>query len=378
MAIVDAAGTVALNRSFAHDRAGLEELMSVLADMSPSPAPVAIERAEGILVETLQAGGHAVYPVSPRIAARARERYQAAPRKDDRFDAFVLADTLRSEMRRWRALAIATPTLAELRVLVRERRRLLESQQAVESQLRSQLEAYHPAVIHLFSSVDRAITLSFIREYSTPQAASRLGPRRMEAFLARHGYTGRVPPEVLVERLRAGLLAPSEGTGVGHRFATLALVDHLELLNRQLKAYDVRVASVFARHPDGPLFASFPGVGPVIGSSLLAEVGEDRARFPTLSVMLAEAGLAPVTRASGKVTRVRFRRACNTRLRDTFSWWAYTLKRIDEPTRLVYLAALERGQHPHRALRGIGGRWARVLWRCWQNRTCYDPSLRGS
>jgi hypothetical protein len=93
---------------------------------------------------------------------------------------------------------------------------------------------------------------------------------------------------------------------------------------------------------------------------------------------MAEAGLAPVTLASGKVTRVRFRRACNTRLRDVFNWWAYTLKRIDEPTRTAYLAALDRGQRPHRALRGVGARWARILWRCWHDNTTYDPRRRAT
>jgi transposase len=145
-------------------------------------------------------------------------------------------------------------------------------------------------------------------------------------------------------------------------------------VNRQLKAFDVRIAEVFETHPDAAVFASFPAVGPVISASLLAEIGEDRQRFPTVDVLLAEAGLAPVTLASGKVTRVRFRRACNTRLRDTFNWWAYNLKRIDEPSRATYLAALERGQQPHRVLRTIGARWARILWRCWQDAVAFDPA----
>ena len=85
-----------------------------------------------------------------------------------------------------------------------------------------------------------------------------------------------------------------------------------------------------------------------------------------------------MTHASGKVTRVRLRRACNLRLRDTFNWWAYTLKRIDEPSRVTYLAALDRGQHSHRALRTIGARWARILWRCWQDHTTYDPGRRAA
>jgi transposase len=56
---------------------------------------------------------------------------------------------------------------------------------------------------------------------------------------------------------------------------------------------------------------------------LLAEIGEDRARFPTPAVLLAESGLAPVTRASGRSRNVRFRYAANTRLREAAMWWAY-------------------------------------------------------
>ncbi len=378
LAVVDDDGTVVMNDRFSHDCAGLQGLLAALGRQGSAPVPVAIERCEGIVVEALQANGHPVFPLSPRTSARARERYQASARKDDRFDAFVLADTLRLEHRRWRALAVPSPELAELRVLVRDRRRTLESHQAVEAQLRANLDAYHPGVARLFSSVDRGITLAFLRDYPTPGAAARVGSARMQGFLDRHGYTGRAPADVLVHRLRSHLLSATPGSIEGHRFGALALADHLELLNRQLKAFDAHIAEIFSRHPDAEIFASFPGAGPVISASLLAEIGEDRLRFPTVAILLAEAGLAPVTLASGKVTRVRLRRACNARLRDTFSCWAYTLKRIDEPTRVAYLAGRARGQHAHRALRGVGARWARILWRCWQDGVPFDPALRAA
>ena len=221
VAIVNGDGLVTVNRRFAHDTVGLDALLGELAGAGPYLVPVAIERSEGVLVEALQQRGHAVYPVSPRVAARARERYQAAHRKDDRFDAFVLADTLGLEIGRWRAMPKASPALSELRVLVRDRRRIHETQQAVEAQLRSGLEAYHPAAARLFSSVDRSITLAFLRAYPTPQAASRVGEKRMAAFLARQGYTGRVPAAVLVERLRHHLLASSPGSTAGHMHGAL-------------------------------------------------------------------------------------------------------------------------------------------------------------
>jgi Transposase len=89
--------------------------------------PVALERSEGLLVERLQGNGQVVFPVSPRISARARERYKAAAVKDDRFDAFVLADTLRHEHVHWRPLTVPSLLLAEIRALTRDRDRLLET-----------------------------------------------------------------------------------------------------------------------------------------------------------------------------------------------------------------------------------------------------------
>ncbi len=375
LAIVDNVGEVAVNRPFPHDRDGLDRLVAELESHGGPEVPVAIERSEGVLVGRLLAGGYRVYPVGPRISARARERYQAAVRKDDRFDAFVLADTLRQEISRWRPLSPLSAPLGELRVLVRDRRRMLETQQAVEAQLRATLDAYHPGPARLFSSVDRAITLAFIRDYPSPDAAKYVGEARMQRFLDRHGYTGRVPAAVLAERLRTASMPTGEATTAGYTWSALQMVDHLELLNHQLKAFDERIATVFETHPDAPIFASFPAAGPVTASALLAEIGEDRNRFPTVDALLAEAGLAPVTLASGRTTRVRFRRACNPRLRDTFNWWAYTLKRIDPPSRARYLAALDRGQHAHRALRSVGTSWTRVLWRCWQDHTTYNPGI---
>src|SRR3712207_3586696 len=58
-----------------HDVAGLEQLQRALAAFGAS-LPIAVERAEGLLVEQLVAAGHQVYPVNPRVAARIRERYR--------------------------------------------------------------------------------------------------------------------------------------------------------------------------------------------------------------------------------------------------------------------------------------------------------------
>ncbi|MGH3462524.1 MAG: IS110 family transposase [Kribbellaceae bacterium] len=374
LCVVDSAGRRQIQLRLRHDVAGLADLQAVLQRFG-SRLPIAVERSEGLLVEQLQAFGHVVFPVSPRIAARARERYKVAAVKDDRFDAFVLADTLRHEHGHWRPLAVPSPLLAEIKALTRDRDRLLETQQAVEHQLRMILEAYHPAPARLFSSVDRQITLSFVQDYPTPAVAARVKAARMAGFLARHHYTGRVPAQVLAERMRANLLTASPGTVAGKSFSAQTFSRLLQLLNTQLAEFDDAIAAAVADHPDAPIFASFPGVGPVTTAVLLAEIGEDRQRYPRDAVLLAEAGLAPVTRASGRSRSVRFRYAANTRLREAAMWWAYnSMKESPWAAAAFRQARDQRGQRYHRALRGLSARWMRILWRCWTDGVPYEPA----
>lgn len=375
LCVVDGTGRKVMELRVAHDVAGLEELLRQLSKHGDR-VPVAVERAEGLLVEHLQAHGHPVFPVSPRIAARARERYRVASVKDDRFDAFVLADTLRHEHGHWRALAVSSPLLAELRALTRDRDRLLETQQATEAQLRAILEAYHPAPARLFSSLDRQIALAFIADYPTPQVASRVRTTRMAGFLRRNGYTGRVPAQVLTERMRANLLSGSAGTVAGKAHSARTFARLLGGMNEALAEFDDAIASVVAEHPDAGIFASLPGVGPILTAVLLAEIGEDRRRYPTSQALLAEAGLAPVTRSSGRSRSVRFRYAANRRLREAAMWWAFNSIKVSPWAAASFrLARDERGQRYHRALRGLAARWMRVAWRCWQDGTTYDPAL---
>lgn len=374
LCILDAAGRMLNQGKFTHDVAGAGELTERLTRYG-AVRGIAIERSEGLLVEALQDQGHQLFCVSPKMSARARERYRLAPTKSDAFDAFVLADSLRHEHRHWRPLAVPSPLLAELRALTRDRERLIWNQRDVENQLRAIVLTFHPGVLHLFSSLDRDITLAFLRDYPTPAHAGRVGASRMAAFCTRHGYSGRTQPELLVERLRTNLLSASTGTTAGKAFTAALFVDQLELLNTQLRAITKRIRERLVEHPDAAIFLSFPGMGEVTAAIMLAEMGEDRARFPNAGVLLAETGTAPVTRSSGRSRHVTFRYAANKRMRHAIDWWAFVAVRENDWAHEAYQQARARGQLHNRALRGIGARWIRILWRCWTDGTTYDPTL---
>jgi transposase len=178
---------------------------------------------------------------------------------------------------------------------------------------------------------------------------------------------------MLVDRLIPHLLSASEGTTAGKSFAATLFAEELRLHTDHLRAFDRRLDQLLKLHPDAPMFLSFPGIGPIVAATLISEMGEDRNRFPSVDVLLAETGLAPVTKASGRTRQVRFRYAANRRMRHVIDWWVFVAAREDPWSKIVYETSRARGQGKYRALRGLGARWMRILWRCWTDHTCYDP-----
>lgn len=304
LCVVDTSGALVMQQQINHDVAGLRLLAARVADLG-SAVSVGIERAEGLLVEFLHTlPTVTLYCISPKIAARARERYRVSASKSDSFDAFVLADTLRHEHWRWRPLSCPSPLTAQVQAVSRDRQRVLHAKVACEARLRAVLESYYPAPLHLFSELDRDITLAFIRAYPTPEQARHIKTGRMAAFCARQHYTGRTDPAVLVGRLSEHLLGASEGTTAGKQFTASLFAEELRLHTQHLRAFDRRIQQLLPLHPDASIFLSFPGIGPVVAASLISEMGEDRSRFPAPEVLMAEAGLAPVTRKSGRTKQV--------------------------------------------------------------------------
>jgi transposase len=110
----------------------------------------------------------------------------------------------------------------------------------------------------------------------------------------------------------------------------------------------------------------------------VAELGDDRARFASADHVAAEAGVAPVTRASGKHRGVAFRWTCNKRLRQALTTFADNSRHASAWAAGVYARARTRGcRHPH-AVRILARAWTRVLWRCWQAHERYDVGRHGA
>lgn len=335
---------------------------------------VAIERPDGPVVDALMGAGLEVVVIASRQVKALRERYGSAGNKDDAFDAYVLADCLRTDGGRLRALVPDSPATLTLRALVRARRDLVEARVAAANQLRAHLQIVFPGAVGLFADIDSPISLSFLERFSSAASADWLSERRLGAWLSANGYCGRRSAGELYRRLAqapAGLMG-DEGRARGA--LTRAYVAVLVVLRAQIAALRARIAEQLALHPDGQIFTSLPRSGTLRAATLLAEIGDCRERFPSADSLACLAGAAPSTRSSGKHRAVTFRWAADKKLRNALIDFAGDSRHANPWAADLYAKARARGKtHPH-AERILARSWCGVIWRCWQDRVPYDPT----
>jgi transposase len=373
--IIDLAGHVLESFEVTHDRDGLAQLLRRLGRYGKR-VRIAIERPSGLVVDTLVEAGHQVFPIHPNAVKASRPRYRSHGAKSDSSDAYLLADLLRTDGHRWAPLSPQSDSIRALRALVRARDDLVASRISLANQLRSTLEAFWPGAAVIFAAIDTPIALAFLRHYPSPGSATRLTEAQLGRFCRDQHYSGRRSASALLQRLHA---APSGHAGVLTAAAlaevVLALVAVLEPLIDQIAHLSRRIESFVASLPDGQIIMSFPRAGRICAAQILAELGDVRERFPDLDRLAAEAGVVPLTYASGKTRSVAFRWACNHRLRRAITTLADNSRHANLWARSIYAAARQRGcDHPH-AIRILARAWLRVIWRAWTNRVPYNAEL---
>jgi transposase len=370
--IVDGRGREIARTMVEHTAAGLGDLPTFLA--RHGVGEVAIERPDGPVIDALLGAALTVVVISPNQVKNLRGRYGSAGNKDDRFDAFVLADTLRTDRARLRRLEPDTPATVALRRACRARKDLVNHRVAVANQLRAHLRNVFPGAVGLFAELDSAISLAFLARFTTQDQADWLTLTRLDAWLAKQGYSGKVDPGVLHARLTA---APRGITGEDANTQapiTTALLAVLSTLAQQIKTLSTQISRQLDAHADQHIFTSLPKAGRVRAARLLAEIGDCRAKFPTPESLACLAGAAPSTRQSGKLRAVTFRWSCDKQLRDAVTDFAGDSRHANPWAADLYRRARDRGHdHPH-AVRILARAWLFVIWHCWQHGTAYDPA----
>ena len=371
VSIVNDRGLEVARKTVEHTAAGLRALVRFLG--KHGVCEVAIERGDGPVVDALLEADLTVVVISPNRLKNLRSRYGSAGNKDDRFDAYVLADTLRTDRTRLRPLTHDSEATKTLRATVRARRDLVKHRVALCNQLRAHLQAAFPGAVGLFADLDSQISLKFLARFDSQERADWLSVKRLAAWLSSVGYCGRKDPADLFAHLQSAPRGPVGPDGAARAHVTRAMLTVLGELVEQIATLQAQIAEQLALHADAHIFQSLPKGGTVRAARLLAEIGDVRGRFPDAASLACLAGVAPSTRQSGKHKAVTYRWAVNKELRDAICDFAGDSRRANPWAAKIYNDAIARGKdHPH-ATRILARAWLGVIWRCWQDDTPYEP-----
>jgi len=372
--IVNAEGQIVADFEFAHS---LEGWKSFVEKTSGWPyLGVAIETSQGAAVDQLLQREYSIYPVHPVSAQSYRERKAPSGTKSDHLDAWGLADALRVDGHGWKALQPMDPMTQQLRLLCRDEVSLIEQRTALVNQLQQALAEYYPAALEAFDDWTDAFTWEFVLAFPTPQVLVTAGKRRWEKFLHTHKLWR---PETAEKRLKlfaqADQFKASEPIIRAKSQLAVSLSKLLCTLRQQLKLYRKQIEALFRDHPDRDLFGSLPGAKKILAPRLLGAVGNDPDRYGSQEVLQCIAGTSPVSYQSGRINKVRIRWSCDKFLRHTVHLWADCFRKASAWGQAYYQKKRQEGMSHACALRCLGQRLLKILFRMLKDKTPYDAEL---
>jgi transposase len=387
---MDEARRVAWEASVEHSGSALSALAERLvreAGGQPEAVAVLLETPQGPVAEGLLERGVHLYSVNPKQLDRLRDRHTVAGAKDDRRDAFVLADTLFADRHLCRRVQPTAADVRQLRELSHLHQELSGELGKLCNQLRELLQRYFPALLGLCAAADEPWLWELLQRAPSPQEAARLRRPALGELLRQHRIR-RLSAQALLEALRAPALRLAPGTTEACCTRVKLLLPRLTLLHAQQRDVGRRLDALLEamaqpsegqeegqkrEHRDVAILQSLPGVGRIVAAALLAEAWLALTQRD-YHALRAHGGAAPVTRQSGKRATVLMRRACCPRLREAFYHWARVSTQHDARCREHYATLRKKGHSHGRALRSVVDRLLRLLMALLKIGTLYDPN----
>lgn len=357
-----------------HSKEGMNRLQNRIYKFSRKLDNVlfSLETDKGLVVSTLMDWGYTVYPINPKAVDRYRDRYKASGVKCDEFDACVLANILRTDRDRFQSILPDSELSREIKVLTRDRDKLVGDRTRLSNRLTSILKAYYPAALELFSEVAQPITLSFLSKYPTYQDVKQISYAEFRRFLSENRYPHPRRAKGMYEKLQQPHLECEDMLTRTKSRLMLATVWQLQFLMDEIKSYEKEIKKLLESHPDASIFLSLPGAGDILSARFIAELGDNRDRYQEAGDIQAVSGSAPITIQSGKKRYVRFRRSCKKPFRNTVHAFAFCSTKECVWAREHYDQQIATGKTHNQAIRSLSNKWMKIIFTLWKRGETYD------
>ncbi len=353
-----------------------EWALSLRRQFGGVPVAVAVEQSRGALIHALMQHDHLVlFPINPKQAAHYREALSVAGRKDDPFDAQLLARFLREHHDRLRPWKPDDGCTRELGRMCELRRNVVEARKHVVQQLTATLKLYFPQALKFAGDLQRPMALELLRRWPCLKELQRANPTSLRKFFRQYGHRNDDRINALIAEIRASQALTTDPAILRpNALFVQTLVKQIEQLNPAIEQFEKQIAALFAQHEDAAIFRSLPGAGAALAPRLCVAMGTDRTRFADASNVQAYSGIAPVTKRSGKSCHVNRRFACPKFIRQTFHEFADHARKWSAWSKAYYQQLRSQGSKHHAAVRALAFKWIRIIFRLWKGHTCYDEA----
>ena len=387
--VVDAQGRVVGEREFPHGGKGLADLCDWLLSICgvADTVAVGIEVPHGPVVDTLIERGFVLHAINPKQLDRLRDRISVAGAKDDRRDAYVLGDGVRTDRRLFRRVHVSDPRLVELRAWSRLAQELTEERVRLSNRVHHELWRYYPQMLKIADDdVSKPWVLDLWNLAPTPAKARRLRAAPVEKLLKQHRVR-RIDADTVLGILREPAIKVADGVAAAASVHLRSLFTRLRVVNRELRQAEAKLDVLCSaigetdaesgeglQRQDVMILRSMPGIGRINLATLLCESSGPLSRrdYQALRTLC---GAAPVTKRSGKSHIVIMRYAAHVRLRRAVYHWARVATQHDPKSKIRYAALRRRGKSHGRALRGVADRLLGLACVLLERQTPFDPNF---
>ena len=339
---------------------------------------VVLEQSRGAVVYALMGSEFiVVYPVSPQAAHSYRKAFATSGAKNDPADAELLRDIVRKHPERFRPWVVEDGNLRSIRLLVEDRRKLVDQLTRLTNQLTSCLKNYFPQALEWAGELSSQQACDFLGQWPTLEKVQGTKPDRLRKFYMGYGRPSTSTVNQRLEEIKGAVpLTRDQAVVLSGSMKAQSLVAQIRPLQEMIQKYDDQIRQLFQQHPDRLVFESFPGAGAAMAPRLLAAMGVDRDRWKSAAEIQQTFGIAPVTVQSGAQRWVHHRWACSKFQHQTFHDFAAQSILWCDWARAFYdrmRKVDKKGRHV--ALRALAYKWIRILYRCWKDRVPYDDQL---
>lgn len=341
------------------------------------PVAIALETSKGPLIHMfLGVPWLTVFPVHPATSARLRRAFSPSGAKDDLPDAHVLLDLLRHHRAKLRPLFSDDVQTRRLGRLCELRRKSVDQRTHLTNQLCSTLKDYFPQALALVGEILYSpMALEFLKRWPDPLSLKACRQSTLKAFYYKHNVRSTAAVEKRLELIgQAKILTADEAIILTATRQVARLIRLLAEIQKHIAEDEKLIREAFKQHPDAELFRDLPGAGPALAPRLLVAFGTDRTRYTSPSQLQRYCGVAPVKEKSGARLWVHWRWNASRFLRQTFVEWACQAARFCPWSKAYYDQQKKKGKNHWAIMRSLAFIWIRILWKCWQTRTPYNPA----